>query len=260
MTSKSYLIIFGLIVATAFTSCKKEDESTPPAEADKPVISLNASASGNIIDIPQNALEANNGAFNSVVSNVNQVSAVIAQLNDIPENATTTSRSTNSEVTYNWTFSNSDGMYEIWYTVNESEIKYDVTYEISLTVDGELTIPRTEYISGWVLKNGKDGYLTYNLQIFNTSTPNYTFSWDTNLAGDLHVLSTWSNTEDSYYTNIIYETTVYAAGNGETEYKYTSDEDNIVWHYEWNADWSVITWTYSVNGEVDEEQSGEWTA
>lgn len=263
MTLKNYLLIFGLIVLTAFTSCKKDkEEDTPPAAGlDVPEISVNATATGNIINVPQNAMYANDGQFSNVVGSVNQIGNFLTALNSVPDNATVTSRSTNSTTMYNWTVTQGDVIVEYWYTIIENGSNYDLTYEFAYT-SPDLTIARNIYISGSVAQDGKNGHLVFNYDAFTDgeTTFNYTYDWDTNTAGDLHILAYW-NIDDMDYTNMIYEATVYAVGGGVAEYRYSNlDNDSIVWHYEWNADWSIITWTYTVNGEEDENMSGEWTA
>lgn len=258
MTLKNYLLIFGLIAVTAFTSCKK-DEADEPSGADAPKITINGKSSGNIVDVPQNASSANNGQFNSAIGNVNQIGTFLTMLNSVPESAKATSRSTNSTVTYNWSTTDANGSYEVWYTVEEDGNNYNITYEIAIS-SADLTIPRTTYMSGWVAQNGQNGHLVFNFDAFTDGETNfnYTYNWDTNSSGDLHVLAYWN--VNSSYSDIVYEATVYSAGGGTSEYRYTDDETNIVWHYEWNADWSQITWTYTVNGTEDSSMSGQWPA
>ena len=260
MTLKNYLVIFGLIVATVFTSCKKDEEEPAASGSDAPKISVNATTSGEIITVPQNASSANGGQFNSIITNINQIGTFLTALNSVPENAKVTSRSTNSTTTYYWTISDQGGTYEVWYTVVESGENYTLTYDIAANTP-DLTISRTTYISGWVAKNGKNGHLVFNYEAFTGEDGefNYTYDWNTNSVGDLHILAHW-NIDSGIYTDMIYEVTVYADGSGNAEHRYSDSDNNIVWHYEWNADWTVISWTYTVNGEEDREMSGEWNA
>ena len=261
MKLTNYLLITGLVIATAFTSCKKDDTDDSPSASNAPTISVKGTTNGNIINVPQSAANANNGQFNAAIGNINQIGNFLAMLNNVPESATATARSTNSTVTYNWSSSDADGSYQIWYTVEEDGSNYNITYEIAVN-STDLTIPRTTYMTGWVAQNGLNGHLVFNFDAFTDGNTNYnyTYDWDTNASGDLHVLAHW-NINSSTSSNIIYEATIYAAGNGISDYTYTdTDGQSVAWHYEWKADWSQIMWTYSVNGTVDSSISGVWPA
>ncbi len=259
MTLKNYLLPFLFITALVFTSCKKDDDELTGADA--PTIEINGVTAGNIIEVPAAAQSANNGQFNSVVSNINQIGLILQQLNNIPANATGTStsnKSTNSSVTYYWSDSNDYGVFEVWYTVEENGANYNLTYEIAIET-ADITIPRTKYMDGWVSQDGQNGNIVFYFEAFTNGETdfNYTYEWNTNTAGDFNVLAYWNI--DSMYSQMEYEATVYADGSGFSEYRYSFGTDSYIQHYEWNSSWTEVTWSYSVNGVIDPSNSGVWT-
>lgn len=265
MKLKKYLLIAGLTSVMMFTSCSKDEDSnnSPTETAGPPKIEVNGKTTGNIVEIPQNAMNANDGKFAPIAQNVNQVGLFLTRLNSIPENATTT-RDANAAVTYYWTETDSEVTVEAWYTVEEAGLNYNIEYDIAVTdlVDPEYSFVRTNVMTGWVVQNGTNGHLVINYSAFTdgNTTFNYTYDWDTNAAGDFHVTAEFNMGEDGMYADMFYEATVFAAGNGEIEYSFTDGTDEFIYYYEWNADWTVINWIYYFNGEVEQSLSGQWTA
>ena len=261
MTIKNYLLITVLVVATIFSSCKKDEE--PEATSSAPKIEINGKSSGTIVEVPQSAANANNGQFQGVTTNINAVGQFVTLLNSVPENATT-SRSTNAATTYNWSASDENGTYEVWYSVEESGSNYNITYELAMTYTNnpEMSFGRTAILSGWIAQNGANGHLVINYAAFTggDATLNYVYDWDTNAAGDFHVTAEFNMGNTSQYANIHYEATVYADGHGVVDYSYADGTNNIVWHYDWNSNWTIVNWTYTINGSVDQNASGQWTA
>jgi len=265
MTLKNYLLIFGLTSALVFTSCSKEEETTDDNSAPPKIEVKGSASSGNIIDLPQNASTANNGQFQGVTSNINTVGQFITLLNSVPENATT-DRSTNSGVTYNWSVSNNGITIEYWYTVEENGANYNITYDLAYTsvANPELSFARTTLLTGWIAQNGQAGDLTINYNVLSNTGDfnlNYHYTWNTEANGDLNVVADFNLGADSQTANVHYVAKVYAAGGGYVDYTYTNtNQESIAWHYEWNADWTVVSWTYTINGSEDTNYSGTWTA
>jgi len=265
MKLTNYLLIVGLIATMVLSSCSKDedDSSSTTTPTGPPKIEVNGKTSGNIVEIPQNAMNANNGQFSGVAQNINQVGMFLDMLNNIPANATTT-RDANAAVTYYWTQTQQGSTIEIWYTVEESGANYEIEYDIAVSdlTDPEYSFPRTTIMSGWVAQNGANGHLVLNYAaLIDGSTEfNYTYDWDTNAAGDFHVTADFNIGDNGLFADMFYEATVYAAGNGEIDYSYTDGTNEILYHYDWNADWTIVNWSYSINGEIEQSMSGQWTA
>lgn len=266
MKLTNYLLIVGLVATMILSGCSKDEEDSKDSSkvtAGPPKIEVNGKTTGNIVEIPQNAMNANNGQFSGVAQSVNQVGQFLTMLNNIPTDATST-RDANAAVTYYWTQTQQEGTIEVWYTVEEEGLNYNIEYDIAVTdlVDPEYSFARTTIMSGWVAQNGANGHLVINYSAFtdgNTSF-NYTYDWDTNAAGDFHVTADFNIDDTNGYGNIFYEATVFAAGNGEIDYSFTDGTNEILYHYDWNADWTIVNWTYSINGNIEQGMSGQWTA
>ncbi|MBN2669428.1 MAG: hypothetical protein JXR60_09375 [Bacteroidales bacterium] len=264
MKFKNYLLVFGLAVAVGFSSCKKDNDDDNTTSKPAPKVEMSSNSNGEVISIPANVStniqnDQNLYQLSGAVSNINAVGSFLTALNSVPENAEVTNRSTNSSVTYHWTYNFEGGSYEYWYTVEESGVNYNLTYEIAVNSE-DLTIPRTTYIEGWVSQTPGNGHLQFNFDAFTSGTTNYNYvyEWDTNSIGTFHLTVDW-NVDDSqygYYAGMHYVAYVYADGSGQVDYSYTDQNTAYLYHYDWNADWSIIHWSYSINGT--QEGSGTW--
>jgi hypothetical protein len=262
MKFKNYFLIAGLSLAVMVSSCKKDEDETQDA-VKAPSISMNGTTSGEIVTIPASAPAAatTDAQFSGALNNINQVGTFLQQLNNIPAGATVTNRSTNSATTYYWSTTDADMSYEVWYTVEEDGSNYNLTYEIAMST-AEMTIPRSTYMTGWVSQNGANGHLVLNFDVFfgGTDDYNYTYDWDTNAAGDFHVIAHWNvNSSDYGIADAVYEATVFATGAGQIDYNYTdSNSQSVIYHYDWNPNWTIVNWYWSING--DTQGSGVWNA
>lgn len=264
MKFKNYFLIAGLALAVVVSSCKKDDDDDQNTNTNKaPKIEMNGQTSGNIVEIPAAAPSESSAEyqqFSSAVGNINQVGSFLTQLNNIPENATVTNRSTNAATTYYWNASDANGTYEVWYTVEEDGNNYNLTYEIAMS-NAQITIPRTTYMEGWVSQDGANGHLVLNINAFTDGTVdyNYTYDWDTNASGDFHVVAHWNVDAGTYgNSDMVYEATVFASGAGQIDYTFTNyNSESVTYHYDWNADWTVINWSWTIGSDVT---SGQWTA
>jgi len=243
MKFSNILLMSGLSLAILVSSCKKDEEET--AAATPPKIQMNGKTTGNIVEAPATAQV--DGQMQGYLSQINQAGTFINILNSVPLNAQVTNRSTNSSATYYWTVSSEGATASYWYTVTENGNRYDVVFEIAYA-SPDLNVARSTYIDGWVATNGTSGDLTFHFDAFNSELNNYNYhyTWDTNASGDFHVLAYWNT--NSSYQSLVYEAMVYHDGHGWVEYRYTLDTDNYVFHYDWNADWSSINYSYTING------------
>lgn len=251
MKLQNYFLIFGLIIAVLFSGCEKDDKADPTeiTKSTPPKIEVNGKATGNIIDVPLNAQEANDNQFQSVASEINQIGTFITKLNDIPAEATT-DQINSSTVEYYWLNITNGVTTEVWYLVEESGFNYNLTYDIAISNTNypDSSITRTNFITGVVSQNGINGDLTFNAGIFSPGL-SYHYAWNTNTLGTLHIEADFILGTLSPYTNIHYEANLYAAGHGEIDYTFTDSEDNDgISHYEWNSSWTIVTFTFSYNG------------
>ncbi len=253
-----YFLPLLLIVLIAFVStCKKDEETAPPTFQS---LSFNDEE---IIDrIPDAMLNSTDENAQQCVSDIESAADWSGFYSNFtpPSNATkVSSKSTNSEGTWKWTYPiDASHSVTFYWTYEETSTKYTWTMDVQYN-DG----PMYDYVDAWELKDGTQGEVKYNFAWVCVYDEEYSdncddlfwiITWNKNSSGVINYTFVYESSDPEYSYYLKYELVSNPNGSGTLDYYYLGDYWH--YHYEWDSEGNG-SWVWYMSGEV--YMSGSWT-